>query len=83
MSLLMTRVVDVQGSCGRMGFCRAHLCECVVLYEGRHCEVPREMPDGMHAQFDGNFIFNRARIRDLPDLMVRCEMMRYCACPVV
>jgi len=60
-----------RGSCGRMGFCRAHLCECVVLYEGRHCEVPREMPDGMHAQFDGNFIFNRARIRDLPDLMMK------------
>ena len=41
------------------------------MYTGERCETPREMPAGMHASFSGNFVFNRNRIAQLPDLLLK------------
>eukprot|EP00976_Prorocentrum_cordatum_P091932 1188716-Prorocentrum_minimum.AAC.1 len=54
-----------------MGWCERGACHCVALYRGERCEVPREMPQGMSSEFTGNFVFNRERIKDLPNLVLK------------
>lgn len=61
-----------QGTCGRMGWCEAGRCRCVALYVGDKCDAPRpNMPQGMSSEFNGNFIFNRQRLRVLAGLMLK------------
>lgn len=59
------------GKCGLHGFCRAGKCVCVALWEGTTCNLPKVMPEGMHAVFNGHHVLNREKMREIPDLVLR------------
>jgi len=59
------------GTCGRHGFCRESTCVCVSLWEGPTCNLPKAMPAGMTAAFDGHHVLNREHLREIPDLTLR------------
>jgi hypothetical protein len=59
------------GKCGMHGFCREDRCVCVSLWEGAACNLPKVMPEGMKAVFNGHHVLNREHMREIPDLVLR------------
>ena len=59
------------GKCGLHGFCRDDKCVCVSLWEGATCNLPKVMPEGMKAVFNGHHVLNREHMREIPDLVLR------------
>ncbi|KAK9814164.1 hypothetical protein WJX72_001483 [[Myrmecia] bisecta] len=65
-----------RGRCGMHGFCQQGICSCVTAYMGQNCSLPKQLPLGMHAVFEGDILFNRQRLQQLPG-----NVLRYASSP--
>ncbi|QDZ24594.1 hypothetical protein HOP50_14g71320 [Chloropicon primus] len=69
--------VKDDGSCGvRLncrphGYCREGRCYCVAAFEGEECKDPKELPAGLTAKFEGNFVLNQRHVKQNKGIQIK------------